>query len=49
MDEKETFSQWREYFEDLLNPVRATITDTCDTIDFWKDQVFTLTEVAAAI
>ena len=31
----------------FLNPVRATRTDICDTIDFWKEEVFTLTEVAA--
>ena len=48
-DEKKIISRWREYFEDLLNPVRATPTDTCDTIDFRKEEVFTLTEVAAAI
>ena len=47
-DEKEILSQWREYFEDLMNPVRATPTDTCNTIDFRKEAVFTLTEVAAA-
>ena len=48
-DEKEILSRWREYFEDLLNPVRATPTDTCDTIDLGKEEVFTSTEVAAAI
>ena len=48
-DEKENLSRWREYFEDLLNPVRATPTDTYNTIDFGKEKVFALTEVAAAI
>ena len=48
-DEKEILSRWREHFEDLLNQARATPTDTCDTIDFGKEEVFTLTEVAAAI
>ena len=48
-DEKKILSRWNEYFEDLLNPVRVTPTDTCDTIDFGKEEVFTLTEVAAAI
>ena len=48
-NEKEILSRWREYFEDLLNPVRATPTDTCDTIDFRKEEVFTSTEVATAI
>ena len=33
--------------EDLLNPVKATPTDTCDTIDFRKE-LFALTEAAAA-
>ena len=31
-DEKEILSRWSEYFEDLLNPVRESPTDTCDTI-----------------
>ena len=48
-NKKKIFLRWREYFEDLLNPIRATTTDTCDTIDFGKKEVFTLTEVAAAI
>ena len=48
-DEKEILSRWREYFEDLLNRERATSTDTCGTIDFGKEEIFTLTEVAAAI
>ena len=47
-DEK-ILSRWGEYFGDLLNPVRATPTDTCDTIDFGNEEVFTLTKVAAAI
>ena len=33
----------------MFNPVRATSTDTCDTIVVGKEKVFTLTEVAAAI
>ena len=48
-DEKEIFSRYREYFENLSNPVRATPTYTCDAIDFGKEEVFTLTEVVAAI
>ena len=47
-DEKEIVSRWRECFEDLLNPVRATPTDTCNAINFGKEKVFTSTEVAAA-
>ena len=48
-NEKEILSRWREYFENLLYPIRATPTDTCDTIDFGKEEVFTFTEVAAVI
>ena len=33
----------------MLNPVRVTPTDTCDMIDFQKEEVFTLTEAAAAM
>ena len=33
----------------LLNSVRATPTETCDAIDLWKEEAFTVTEVAAAI
>ena len=32
----------------MLNPVRATPTDKCDLIDCEKEEVFTLTETAAA-
>ena len=35
--------------EDFLNSVRAILTDTCYTINFGKEEVFTLTEVAVAI
>ena len=47
-DEKEILSRWKEYFEDLLNPVMAAPTDTCDMIEFGKEEVFTSTEMAAA-
>ena len=33
----------------MLNSVRATPTDTCDTIDFEKEEVFISTKVAAAM
>ena len=33
----------------MLNPVRATPFDTCNTIDFRKEEVFTMTEVVTAI
>ena len=32
----------------MLNLVRATPTDTCDTIDLGKEEVFALTEMAVA-
>ena len=49
-DKKEIFSRWsEEYFKALLNPIRATPTDTCNTINFEKEELFTLAEVAAAI
>ena len=44
-----SLSLWREYFENLLNPIRAASTDTCNAIYFGKEEIFTLTEVAAAI
>ena len=47
-DGKEILLRWREYFKDLLNPVRATPTGTWDAIDFGKEEAFTLTEVEAA-
>ena len=47
-DEKEILSRWRKSFEDLLNPVKATPTETYNTIDF-KKEVFIITEVTAAI
>ena len=39
----------REKSQLLLNPVRATPTDTCDAIDFGKEEVFILTEMTVAI
>ena len=48
-DEREILSRWKEYFEDLSNSVRATPADKYDTIKFEKEQVFTLTKMAAAM
>ena len=42
-------SRWTKYFKNLLNSVRATSTGTCNKINFWTEEVFTLTEVVAAI
>ena len=47
--EKEILSRWRESFEDLVNPAKPTSTDTCNSIDFDKEEVFTLTEVTAVL
>ena len=48
-DENEILSRWREYFEDLLNPVKASTRDTHEVIHLGKDEVFTAAEVATAI
>ena len=46
-DENEILSRWREYFEDLLNPVKASTRDTHEVTDL--GEVFTAAEVATAI
>ena len=43
-DENEILSRWREYFEDLFNPVKASTRDT-----FREEEVFTAAEVATVI
>ena len=48
-DENEILSRWREYFEDLLNPVKASIRDTYEVTHSGKKEVFTAPEVATAI
>ena len=48
-DENEILSRWREYFEDLLNPVKASTRDTHEVTHLGEDQVFTAAEVATAI
>ena len=49
MDENEILSRWREYFEDLLNPVKASTRDTHEVTHLGEDEVFTAAEVATAI
>ena len=49
MDENEILSRWREYLEDLLNPVNASNHDSEEVIHLWKEEVFTTSEVATAI
>ena len=48
-DENEILSQWREYFEDLLNSVKVSTRDTLEVTHLREDEVFTATEVATAI
>ena len=48
-DENEILSRWREYFEDLLNPVKASTRDTHEVTHLGEDKVFTAAEVATAI
>ena len=40
---------WTEYFEDLLKRLRVASTDTCDSTDFGKEEILTMTEVEATI
>ena len=48
-DENDILSRWREYFEDLLNPVKASTRDTHKVTHLGEDEVFTAAEVATAI
>ena len=47
-DENEILSCWREYFEDLLNPVKASTRDTHEVTHLGEDEVFIAAEVATA-
>ena len=49
MDENEILSRWREYFEDLLNPLRASTRDTYEVTHLGEDEVFTAAEMATTI
>ena len=48
-DENVIVSRWRDYFEDLLNPVKASPRDTHKVTHLGEEEVFTATEVATAI
>jgi len=49
-DENEILSRWREYFEDILNPMKAIIDDTHhEPTCFREKEDFTGTDVAVAI
>ena len=48
-DENEILLRWREYFEDLLNSVKASTSDTHEVTHLGEEKVFTAAEVATAI
>ena len=48
-DENEILSRWRGYFEDLLNPVKASTRDTHEVIHIRQEEVVTAAEVATGI
>ena len=48
-DENKILSRGREYFEDLLNPLKASTFDTHEVTDLGEEKVFTAAEVATAI
>ena len=45
----EILSRWREYFQDVLNPVKALTRDTLEVIQLREEKVVTAAEVATAI
>ena len=47
-NKNEILSRWREYFEDLLNPVRASTRDTHKVTHLGEEEVFTAAEQATA-
>ena len=48
-DENEILSRWSEYFEDLLNPVKTSTSDTHKVTHLGEEEVFTAAELATAI
>ena len=48
-DENEIFSRWREYFQELLNSVKASTCDTHEVTHLGEDEVFTAAELATTI
>ena len=48
-DENEILSRWREYFEDLLNHVKASTRNTHEVTHLREEEAFTTAEVATAI
>ena len=48
-DKNEILSRWRKYFEDLLNPVKASTRDAYEVTHLGEEEIFTAAEVATAI
>ena len=48
-DENEILLRWREYFENILNPVKASTCDTHEVTQLGEEEFFTAAEVATAI
>ena len=48
-NENEIFFRWKEYFKDLLNPVKASNRDAQEVAHLREEEVFTAAEVATAI
>ena len=48
-NENEILSRWREYFEDLLNLVKASTRDTHEETHLGEKEVFTAAEMPTAI
>ena len=48
-DENEIVSRWREYFDDVLNSVKASTRDTHEVTDLEEEEVFTSAEAATTI
>ena len=49
MDENEILSRWSKYFEDLLNPVKASTHDAKEVTHLGEGKVFTVAKVTMAI
>ena len=49
IDRNEIFSRWRKYYEDLLNPKKASINDTQEVMHLGKVDVLIVAEVETAI
>ena len=49
IDENEVLLRWRKYFEDLLNPVKASTHGTQEVLHLGKEKLFLAAEVSTAI